>query len=198
MCTKKGGIIWGCQQGFCNAWSNLYCKNPLEEASTLLQLPLLSRHTPLPVQVDVGRHVFPALNSVEAALALTLYLQMYRYGIAFGGLKSAAAGVSSAASAAGSRAVPPTAAIPLLLGAMLAAQIAWLTPALSLRAQHLIASSVTEPQRLSPQQQAAFSGIQRACAEAPAPSAALHALYAFVEFAKVGLLAVLVAQLVAF
>ena len=39
--------------------------------------PLLDRH----VAVDVGRHVFPALNSVEAALAVTCGLLAWRYGL---------------------------------------------------------------------------------------------------------------------
>jgi hypothetical protein len=39
---------------------------------------MLDRH----VAVDVGRHVFPALNSVEAALALTVFLMTWHYGLA--------------------------------------------------------------------------------------------------------------------
>lgn len=74
-------------------------------------------------------------------------------------------------------------------------QMVWLTPSLSLRAQHLIASSAVAKQ-LTPSQLASLRGIQAHCAQHAAPPAALHALYGVLELIKVGLLATYVWQLV--
>lgn len=86
----------------------------------------------------MGRHVFPALNSVECALAVTLAMMVTKWGTA--------------------GTAPAT--IPLVLGGMVAAQTLCLTPALSLRAQHLIATS-SKPEQLSAAQQAALEGIKK-------------------------------------
>ncbi|GAB4815781.1 hypothetical protein N2152v2_002827 [Parachlorella kessleri] len=150
-------------------WMGFVLAISLTEAWVKFRAPLLDRH----VAVDVGRHVFPALNSVEAALGVTCGLMAWRYGL------------TDAAHLA----------IPGVMAALVAAQIIWLTPALGLRAQHLIASSA-DPAQLSPKQQAALAAIKRVCSEQPLPPGWLHGVYGALEVTKVVLLGAYIWKLV--
>jgi hypothetical protein len=91
---------------------------------------------------------------------------------------------------------PPGLAAAAALAAALGAQLLWLTPALALRAQHIIAGAVADPGAMSSAQRGALPALRRSVAAAPAPPAALHCAYVALELGKLGLLAALaVAQL---
>ena len=135
------------------------------EAWIKFRAPMLERH----VGFDVGRHVFTALNAMEAVLCATTMAVLAAF--------------------------EPTSnedawAVPALVSAVVLVQIVFLTPALELRAFHIIVAELeAKGEQQTKREEKIFKELKAITTLKPVPAMVLHHLYIVLEFAKVALLA---------
>ncbi|GLE02359.1 hypothetical protein PINS_up011197 [Pythium insidiosum] len=145
-------------------WLGFVLAISLTEAWIKFRAPFLARHLGL----DVGRHVFGALNAVEIGLALGLWL-----------LQSDMWWDASTP-------------LPLVLNtAILGTQTAYLYPTLVLSGEFAISEALNStPERsLPPRQKAELFKIQKSVGQNKRPSKRLHVVYVAAELLKAALLA---------
>ena len=154
-------FIFAVQVALSLIWGSFILAISLMEAWVKFQAPFLRK----PVAVDVSRHVFEALHSVEASICLSLWVLHY----------------------VGNMNWESTLTFLSITSVLFSLQLAVLMPALVLRAKYVISyemdtSSLTKAE--SRLHTAITSSIQRA----DIPHAIWHVVYVLFEFAKVGLL----------
>lgn len=147
-----------CQTILSALWLGFVMAVSLMEAWVKFRAPLLRKF----IAVDVGRHVFSALNIVEVVLCVTLWVitRDYAHQIPFA-----------------------VASLMLLL------QVLLLTPALNDRAKHLIVDSIGADAALAKEYKAYCAELQAELGGREIPAAHWHIVYVAFEVGKAGLLA---------
>ncbi|CAL8465255.1 g4790 [Coccomyxa elongata] len=148
-------------------WAGFVLAISFLEAWVKFKAPFLSRHA----AVDVGRHVFMALNAVEMGFAHTLLAILLASAAPWEHWK-----------------------LPCLLGGITMLQFLYLTPALDLRAQRVIAAEA-DPQHLTDSQVRQLSHVRANVAAESLPPAFLHGIYVCAELAKLFVLGAFAVQL---
>ncbi|BDA50237.1 hypothetical protein COCOBI_15-3660 [Coccomyxa sp. Obi] len=148
-------------------WAGFVLAISFLEAWVKFKAPFLSRHA----AVDAGRHVFMALNAVEVGFAHTLLAIL-----------------------SASAATWDYWTLPSLLGGITLLQFLYLTPALDLRAQGVIAAEA-DPQHLKDSQVRHLSHVRANVAAESTPPAFLHGVYVCAELAKLFILGAFAVQL---
>lgn len=143
----------------------------LTEAWLKFRAPLLERH----VGFDVGRHIFIALNTIEAVLTS-------------GSLAALWAFVPGPSHQLGAHGAANPWTTPLAMAAVLTLQIGYLTPALELRAFHIILGELEQKKELSRKEEKVLKELKAVVTLKSMPAKSLHHIYVFLEFAKVAAL----------
>jgi len=153
-------------------WSSMVLAISFLEAWVKFRAPFLRKH----VAVDVGRHVFAALNAVELA-----FCSFFWSGRIVPCIKAGVLCRHGAAYYCQPMFVGPAAATAILL-----VQVWWIAPKLFLRAKSRIVDGLKdESSNLSEMEQAEWRDLSKEVAASTLPSPKWHRAYALLELAKV-------------
>jgi hypothetical protein len=144
------------------AWIGFLVAISMTEAWLKFRAKLLTRHAGL----DVGRLLFSALNSLEAAMCATILSLLF----AFEPLEERIW------------------ALPIVLSLILLLQVLYLTPRLALRAYHTQCEDLAKLRHASRAEESAYKEYRAIITLLPKPPLFLHHLYVILEMVKILLL----------
>jgi hypothetical protein len=153
------------ESGLSILWAGMILAISFLEAWVKFKAPFLRKH----VAVDVGRHVFCALNTVELAISTSLWIGRFLV------------------------APPPTVrrlvVLPAVVTALLWLEIIVVAPKLYARAKHkIVVQASADHELLNEQEIMALSSLADAIRNKPLPPAKWHFVYVLMEAVKVACL----------
>ena len=199
--TMAAPLMILAETGIALTWASMILAISFLEAWVKFRAPFLRKH----VAVDVGRHVFAALNAAELGLCGSLWLgRVMLMMLQLGQIRGPQGAASIVATSFWKYCRQPCFVLPAVATASLLAEVIWIAPRLFLRAKARIVSGFRGEQQkndgllpselFSGDEQLEFDKLAQEVTFAKLPSQQWHRVYALLELVKVGCLYALVVR----